>query len=70
VLVGDGDKVDVVFPDAINDAVRKPGNDPLAKATGKGCACLGAGGNALYGLLNRGKKAETESVDAPLIELH
>ena len=64
VLVGDSNKISVVLPDAIDDAVRKTGNDPLAQATGKRRACLGAGGNTLRGLLKRGKKTETESVEA------
>ena len=69
-LVGDRNKINVVLPDAIDDGVRKTGNDPLAKATSKRRACLGAGGDALGGLLDRGKKTETESVEACLIELH
>jgi hypothetical protein len=70
VLVGDSNKIDVVLPDTIDDAVRKAGNDPLAKATGKWRTRLGAGGNTLRGLLNCGKKAEAESIEARLIELH
>jgi hypothetical protein len=35
VLVGNCNKINVLLPDAIDDAVRKTGNDPLAKATGK-----------------------------------
>jgi hypothetical protein len=70
VLVGDGNKINVVLPDAIDDAVWKPGNDAFAKGTGKRRACVGAGGNALCGLLDCGQKAETQSLEARLIELH
>ena len=70
VLVGDRNKINVVLPDAIDDGVRKTGNDPLAKATGKRRACLGARGNPLCGLLRRGKKTQTESLEASIIELH
>lgn len=42
VLVGDSNKIDVVLPDPIDDAVRKAGNDSLAKATGKRCPGLGS----------------------------
>ena len=38
--------------------------------SGKGCARLGAGGNALRGLFNRGKKAEAETIEARLVELY
>ncbi len=70
VLVGDSHKINVVFPHAIDDAVRKPGNDPLAKAASKRCARLGTGANALCGLLDWGKKPESESLKPRFIELY
>ena len=70
VLVGDCNKINVLFPDTVHDAVRKTGDDPLAKATGKRRTCIGAGRNALGGLLDRSKKAEPKSLKACLIELH
>jgi hypothetical protein len=70
VLVSDGNKIDVALPDTIDDAVRKAGNDPLAKATGKRRARLWADGDTLGGSLNCGKEAEAESIEARLVELH
>lgn len=70
VLMGDRNKINVFIPDAVDDVVRKSGNDPLAKATGKRRACFGARQDALRGLLDRRKEAEPKSFKACLIELH
>lgn len=69
-LVGNCNKINVLRPDAIDDGVRKTGNDPPAKATGKRRARLGTDGNPVCGLLHRGKKTQTESIETRLIEFH
>ena len=42
-MVSDGNKVNVILPDSINDAVRKTQNNPLAKLTSERGACLRVG---------------------------
>lgn len=69
-MVGNSNEIHIVFPNTIDDTVRKPWNDPLAKAALQRRACLWAGENALLGLLDRGEKAEPQSIKALLIELH
>ena len=70
VLVSDGNEKDVVLPHAIDDAIGKPRNNPLAVPTGQGCAGLGTGRDPSCRLLRRCQEPETEAVEACFIELH
>lgn len=68
-LVSDGDKVDVIFPNTIDDVVRKTRNDPLSEFTTKGRACLRMRGNPIRCLLDGRQESETEPIKPGFIKL-
>ncbi len=51
-MVSDGNEVNVILPDPIDDVVGKTRNDPLAEFAGERGACLRVGGNPFRCLLH------------------
>jgi len=69
VMVGDGNEVNVILPDPINDVEGKTWNDPLAKAASERGACFGVSENPLRRLLHRCQEPETKPVKMGFIEV-
>ena len=68
-LVSDGNKVDMILPDTIDDVVWKARNDPLSEFITKESACFRMRGNPIRCLLDGRQELETEPIKPGFIKL-
>lgn len=69
-MVSHGNEVNVVLPEAIDDAVGKAQNDPFAQPTRNRCARLRIGRDAFYRVLHRYQEPQAKTVEVGIVELH
>ena len=68
-LMGDSNQVNVILSHAIDDAVGKTRNDPLAESPSERGTCFGVGGNPFRRLFHGCQEPETEPIKMDFIEL-
>jgi len=68
-MVSDGNEVNVILPDSIDNVIGETRNNPLPEPASKRGACLRVGGNPFRCLLDGRQEPKTEPVKPGFIEL-
>ena len=69
VMVSDGNEVNVILPNPINDVVGKTPNDPLAESASERGACFRVSENPPRRLFHRCQEPKTKPVKTGFIKL-
>jgi len=68
-MLSDGNEVDVILPDSIDNVVGKTRNDPLPKTASERGACFRVGGNPFRCLLHGRQELGAKPVKLYFIKL-